>query len=155
VSSYGAYYQAVLKKEERTLKIPTTSLPPEVCHDVAPILARMNDKWSIRITRHLAQGPLRFNTLLHELGEITHKVLTSTLRSLERDGFVFRTVTPTIPPRVDYQLTEIGLEFLEKIDGLARWALLRKDAVNAARKSYDETLLRTKTLSVSKPGNRI
>ena len=90
------------------------------------------------VIRHLQHGPARFNTLQRDLGGITHKVLTSTLRGLERDGFVLRTVTHTVPTRVDYELTDLGKELLGPIDQLARWALSRRDAVKRARVAYDQ-----------------
>ncbi len=101
------------------------------------MLARVGDKWSILAIRHLASGPARFSTLRRDLGGITHKVLTSTLRGLERDGFVSRAVTHTVPARVDYALTDLGRELLGPIDALATWALARRDAVGAARAAYD------------------
>lgn len=122
------------------MKIPQSAfgLPPEVCREVGEILARIGDKWSILIIRHLQYGPARFNGLRRDLGGvITHKVLTSTLRGLERDGLVLRTVTATVPARVDYALTDLGRELLGPIDGLARWALERRDAVTTARSAYD------------------
>lgn len=113
------------------------ALPPDVCKEVGEVLARVGDKWSILVIRHLREGPVRFNELRRDLGGITHKVLTSTLRGLERDGFVSRTVTPTVPPRVDYALTALGQELMEPIDMLATWALRRRDAVQQARAAYD------------------
>lgn len=112
-------------------------LPPEVCREVGEVLSRLGDKWTILVIRHLQAGPVRFNGLHRDLGAITHKVLASTLRGLERDGFVTRTVTYSIPVRVDYELTALGREVLEPIDMLARWALGRRDAVKAARADYD------------------
>ncbi|MBL0699103.1 helix-turn-helix domain-containing protein [Comamonas sp. JC664] len=113
------------------------ALPPDVCKEVGEVLARVGDKWSILVIRHLREGPVRFNDLRRDLGGITHKVLTSTLRGLERDGFILRTVTPTVPPRVDYALTELGQELMAPIDLLATWALRRRDAVHHARAAYD------------------
>ncbi|MFP2956675.1 winged helix-turn-helix transcriptional regulator [Myxococcus sp. 1LA] len=113
------------------------ALPPDVCKEVGEVLARVGDKWSILVIRHLREGPVRFNELRRDLGGVTHKVLTSTLRGLERDGFVFRTVTPTVPQRVDYTLTALGQELMEPIDLLATWALRRREAVHRARAAYD------------------
>lgn len=113
------------------------ALPPDVCKEVGEVLARVGDKWSILVIRHLREGPVRFNELRRDLGGITHKVLTSTLRGLDRDGFVSRTVTPTVPPRVDYALTALGQELMEPIDMLATWALRRREAVRQARAAYD------------------
>lgn len=126
------------------MKIPQSAfgLPPEVCREVGEILARIGDKWSILVIRHLQYGPARFNGLRRDLGGvITHKVLTSTLRALERDGLVLRTVTATVPARVDYELTALGRELLTPIDALARWALDRRETVKGARTAYDEARL--------------
>lgn len=129
---------------KKTAKTATTArpagpgLPPDVCRDVGEVLARVGDKWSILVIRHLQYGPARFNVLQRDLGGvITHKVLTSTLRGLERDGFVRRTVTPSVPVRVDYELTALGRELLGPIDALAQWALKRREDVKAARAAYD------------------
>lgn len=122
------------KAQERTLEVP---LAAEVCREVGEVLARLNDKWSIRILRHLRHGPVRFNTLQRELGAVTHKMLTQTLRGLERDGLITRRVTPTVPPRVDYELTELGQDALAPIDALAQWALARRPAIHHARREFD------------------
>lgn len=122
------------------MKIPQTAmgLPPDVCKEVGQVLVHVGDKWSILIFRHLQYGPARFNVLQRDLGGITHKVLTTTLRRLERDGFVLRTVTPTVPTRVDYELTALARELLGPIDALASWALNRLETVKAARDAYDQ-----------------
>jgi DNA-binding HxlR family transcriptional regulator len=116
----------------------TSEIPPDACRDVAQVLARIGDKWSIMIIRRLEAGPMRFNELHRILDGVTHRVLTATLRGLERDGVVHRTVTPTVPPRVDYALTDLGREALGPINGLARWALDRREMISAARREYDE-----------------
>jgi DNA-binding HxlR family transcriptional regulator len=121
-------------EQERTFEVP-----PDACHEVGEILARINDKWSIRILRQLRIRTQRFNELQRELGGVTHKMLTQTLRGLERDGIVARLVTPTVPPRVDYELTPLGLTALAAIDVVARWALEHRPAILAARAAYDAT----------------
>ena len=78
------------------------------CRAVAQVLGRIGDKWTVLVIEMLGRQPMRFNELKREIGGISQKVLTSTLRGLERDGFVKRTVHPTIPPRVDYVLTSMG-----------------------------------------------
>ncbi len=85
----------------------------------------------------LENGCLRFNALRRRIG-ISQKVLTSTLRGLERDGYVTRTMTPTKPPRVEYELTDMGREVLGPVRALAGWALGQADRIEAARKRYDE-----------------
>ncbi|WP_315924324.1 helix-turn-helix domain-containing protein [Mesorhizobium sp. SP-1A] len=109
----------------------------EDCRAVSEILQRIGDKWSLLVVRRLGDGPMRFNELRHAIGGISQKMLTTTLRSLERDGFVTRTVFPTIPPRVDYELTDLGRELLVPVKGLAEWAMANMSRVNAARRRFD------------------
>lgn len=112
-------------------------LAPEVCEPVSTVLARIGDKWSILVTYLLSQNSLRFSELKRRLPSISQKVLTSTLRGLERDGYVTRTVTPTIPPRVDYALTELGASVLPLVTALAQWALDNRARVAEARSVFD------------------
>jgi DNA-binding HxlR family transcriptional regulator len=101
------------------------------------VLARVGDKWSILVIAMLARGTLRFSELKRSLGSISQKVLTTTLRGLERDGYLTRKVTPTIPPRVDYELTELGRDALGPVTALAEWAILTRKRVEAARAKFD------------------
>src|SRR6187200_3063411 len=99
-------------------------LPPSAhessdCRGVASILARVGHKWSVFVIMMLGGGPLRFNELKRMVGGISQRMLTLTLRGLERDGLVTRTVFPTIPPRVDYALTPLGRTLLEPVRALA------------------------------------
>ncbi len=112
-------------------------LPTGVCHSVSDVLARVGDKWSILIIAMLSRGSMRFSELKRSLGSISQKVLTAALRGLERDGYVTRTVTPTIPPRVDYELTALGRDVLVPVIALAKWALLSRERVEAAREKFD------------------
>ncbi|HEV2505601.1 MAG TPA: helix-turn-helix domain-containing protein [Mesorhizobium sp.] len=107
------------------------------CLAVSDILQRIGDKWSLLVVQNLGEGPQRFNELKHCIGNISQKMLTTTLRSLERDGFVTRTVFPTIPPRVDYELTDLGRELLIPVKGLAEWAIANAGRVSAARARFD------------------
>nr|WP_267554496.1 helix-turn-helix domain-containing protein [Rhizobium rhizogenes] len=100
------------------------------------MLARISDKWSLLVVRVLGQGPLRFNALRREVGEISQKVLASTLRELEENGFVSRTVTPTAPPQVEYELTALGREFLDPVRGLAEWVVANSARMDEARAAY-------------------
>lgn len=109
----------------------------EDCLAVSEILQRVGDKWTVLVVQRLGQGTMRFNELRQAVGGISQKMLTTTLRGLERDGFVTRTVFPTIPPRVDYELTDLGRELLVPVTALGEWARLNKDRVNAARARYD------------------
>jgi len=104
---------------------------------VSHVLQRVGDKWTVLVVTRLGAGPLRFNELRAIIGGISQKMLTTTLRSLERDGFVTRTVFPTIPPRVDYELTDLGRELLEPVRALGDWALKNMARVEAARARFD------------------
>ena len=100
------------------------------------MLARISDKWTLLVVRVLGRGPCRFNALRRTVGEISQKVLASTLRDLEENGFVSRTVTPVTPPQVEYALTELGREFLIPVKGLAEWVIANSGRLDAARADY-------------------
>ena len=106
------------------------------CRNIAPILQRIGDKWSILIVMILARGPRRFNELKRTIDGISQRMLTVTLRSLEEDGIVIRTIYPEIPPRVEYQLTELGLSLLTQLMELASWADSHSNEIIKARKKY-------------------
>ena len=106
------------------------------CEHISRLLARISDKWSMLIVRVLGRGPCRFNALRREVGEISQKVLASTLRDLEENGFVSRTVTPVTPPQVEYALTDLGREFLGPVQALAEWVLDNSARMDAARIAY-------------------
>lgn len=106
------------------------------CEHISRTLARISDKWSMLVVRVLGRGPCRFNALRREIGEISQKVLASTLRDLEEHGFVSRTVTPTTPPQVEYALTDLGCEFLVPVRGLAEWVMTNTSRMDAARAAY-------------------
>jgi DNA-binding HxlR family transcriptional regulator len=109
---------------------------PAACEHISRTLARISDKWSMLIVRVLGRGPCRFNALRREIGEISQKVLASTLRDLEEHGFVSRTVTPVNPPQVEYALTDLGAEFLQPVRSLAEWVILNAPRMEAARAAY-------------------
>jgi DNA-binding HxlR family transcriptional regulator len=113
-------------------------LPEDVCHSVGDVLERVGDKWSILVIYALSLGGNRFSELKRKLGSISQKVLTSTLRGLERDGYVTRSVVPTSPPRVDYSLTPLGQEVLAPVMALAMWAFERRREVEASRRAFDK-----------------
>jgi DNA-binding HxlR family transcriptional regulator len=108
------------------------------CRNVTPVLNRVGDKWSMLIVMNLSDGPKRFSELKRAINGISQRMLTLTLRGLERDGLVSRTVTPTIPPRVDYELTEIGDSLREPVKGLGQWAIAHIDCIRAAQQRFDE-----------------
>src|SRR5881392_4509848 len=121
-------------------KVPV--LPPQPhldsdCRGVASILARVGDKWSVFVIMLLGDGPRRFNEIKRMVGGISQRMLTLTLRGLERDGLVTRTVFPTIPPRVDYELTKLGRSLLEPVSGIGLWARQNRTAIQQARLRFD------------------
>ena len=108
-----------------------------VCNAMGDILNRIGDKWSVMIVGYLTRKTMRFNELRHAIGGISQRMLTLTLRNLERDGLVTRTVYPEIPPRVEYQLTELGRTLTEPLDALWNWAAEHQNEVSQARAHYD------------------
>lgn len=109
----------------------------ETCNAMADILNRIGDKWSVMIVGYLGKKTMRFNELRHTIGGISQRMLTLTLRNLERDGLVTRTVFPEIPPRVEYQLTELGRSLEGPIASLWSWAAEHQGEVQRARLDYD------------------
>lgn len=107
------------------------------CKGVTDILVRVGDKWSVLIIMLLGTGTKRFNEMRRLVHGISQRMLTLTLRGLERDGLVTRTVFPTIPPRVDYELTPLGESLLKPISGLGEWAYANRSEVDAARSRFD------------------
>jgi DNA-binding HxlR family transcriptional regulator len=107
------------------------------CSAVHHILARVGDKWTVLVVNYLGNRSMRFNELKRAINGISQKMLTSTLRGLERDGFVTRTVYPTIPPRVDYELTDLGRDLLVPVRGLGDWAIKNEQRVSEARARFD------------------
>jgi DNA-binding HxlR family transcriptional regulator len=109
----------------------------EVCGAMGDILNRIGDKWSVMVVGYLTRKTMRFNELRHAIGGISQRMLTLTLRNLERDGLVTREVFPEIPPRVEYTLTDLGRTLTEPLDALWNWAAKHQYDVKAARESYD------------------
>jgi DNA-binding HxlR family transcriptional regulator len=107
------------------------------CRGVASILSRVGDKWSVLVIMMLFKGPKRFNEIKRLIGGISQRMLTLTLRGLERDGLVTRTVFPTIPPRVDYELTDLGRGLSEPVMALGTWAMDHLEEIEAARVRFD------------------
>lgn len=104
---------------------------------VRGVLDRIGDKWSTLIIMTLAEQPMRFGGLRRALPDISQRMLTQTLRDLQRDGIISRHVFPTQPPSVEYRLTEIGHSLLEPLAGLVRWAETYNAAIRGARSDYD------------------
>jgi DNA-binding HxlR family transcriptional regulator len=113
------------------------SRPPRLpadCRAVSQVLSRIGDKWSVLVVMTLSQGPQRFSELRDKIGGISQKMLTATLRGLERDGLVTRTIFLTIPPRVDYELTELGRDLTVPVIALGEWARRNQGRIEAARR---------------------
>jgi DNA-binding HxlR family transcriptional regulator len=100
------------------------------------MLARISDKWTVLVVRALGCGPRRFNAMRREIGDISQKMLASTLRELEENGFVTRTVLPTKPPQVEYALTSLGRDFLNPVRSLAEWVIANSARIDEARAAY-------------------
>ncbi len=109
------------------------------CRMVREILDLVGDKWTLYIIATLKDGPVRFNELRRRIDGISQRMLTINLRGLERDGLVKRTLFPTIPPRVDYELTEVGRTLLGPVMALVRWANSNQENIKGARIRFDET----------------
>jgi DNA-binding HxlR family transcriptional regulator len=115
-----------------------TKITYEEC-PVREVLNRVGDKWSILVVAVLRDGSMRFSDLRRSIDRISQRMLTLTLRGLERDGLVTRTVTPTTPPRVDYALTRLGRTLLDPIMALAAWAEKNRPAIQTSRQRFDDT----------------
>ncbi len=107
------------------------------CQSVSEILARVGDKWTVLVVGLLGGGPMRFSELRRAIDGISQKMLTTTLRILERDGFCTRKVFPTVPPRVEYKLTALGRDLLVPVKALGDWAIANRERVDAARRRFD------------------
>jgi DNA-binding HxlR family transcriptional regulator len=116
---------------------------PADCRAISDVLARVGDKWSVLVVTRLGDGPVRFNELRRSIGGISQRMLTLTLRGLERDGLVTRTVFPTIPPRVDYALTPLGRDLLDPVSALGEWATRYQAKIARARERFDGTAATT------------
>jgi DNA-binding HxlR family transcriptional regulator len=113
------------------------------CRGISEVLARVGDKWTVLVVTYLGEGPMRFNELRRSINGISQRMLTLTLRGLERDGFVTRTVFPTIPPRVDYELTALGRDLLKPVTALSAWARDNQDRIKKARERFDVKAAKT------------
>jgi DNA-binding HxlR family transcriptional regulator len=103
---------------------------------VHEVLAQISGKWTILVVQGLSNGPRRFSELKRQIEGVSQKMLTATLRDLEKDGFVSRKVTPSIPPRVDYALTDMGRELQEPLKVIGNWAHANRHRVEEARERF-------------------
>ncbi|HEY5819751.1 MAG TPA: helix-turn-helix domain-containing protein [Mesorhizobium sp.] len=104
---------------------------------IREVLDRVGDTWSLLVIANLQPRPQRFNALRRSIEGISQRMLTVTLRSLERDGLVARTVRPTTPPEVEYALTELGHSIAEPVAALSQWAAKNRDRLRAAQAEFD------------------
>ena len=127
----------VKQRQERTSVLPSNLDVPEECQTVGEVLDRIGDKWSVLVVATLGEGPKRFSELRRSIASISQRMLTLTLRGLERDGLISRTVFPTIPPRVDYELTDLGRGLAKPVQALGQWAFEHKQEIEGARSKFD------------------
>lgn len=130
--------------QEGTPMLPDTVAPgvdvPERCRLVSDVLARVGDKWSVLVVMTLGGGSRRFNELRRAIGSISQRMLTLTLRGLERDGLIARVATPSVPARVDYKLTALGRSLETPVSALGAWAIEHECAVRSSRSAFDASL---------------
>lgn len=107
------------------------------CRQISGILARIGDKWTVLIIMALKAGPRRFNAIKRALAGISQQMLTRTLKNLERDGMIRRTVHPTVPPQVEYALTDLGHSLAQPVEAMGMWARANLAEIAAKRAAYD------------------
>lgn len=112
------------------------------CRIVRETLSQLGDKWTLLVILCLSAGPMRFNAMQRAVVGISHRMLTVTLRKLERDGLVRRTVCPTVPVRTEYSLTTLGISFTEPVMAIANWAIAAKPAIEGNRERFDAGAVR-------------
>ena len=117
--------------------IPANKYVTDACPAISAILSRIGDKWSVLIVMGLSSGPRRFNEMKREVGGISQRMLTLTLRGLERDGLVARRVFDTVPPKVEYSLTELGRSLQGPVMALGEWAMANKAEIHASQQAFD------------------
>ncbi len=120
--------------------IPEHSYVTNVCPAVTAILSRIGDKWSVMIVLELANGPRRFNEIKRDIAGISQRMLTLTLRGLERDGLVSRKVYDTVPPKVEYSLTALGRSLQGPVMALGEWAISNKADIHASQEAFDRRM---------------
>ena len=120
--------------------------PPEIAPDIfydldfcpiRSVFARLANKWNLLILTHVNFGTHRFSEVLSAIPDISQRMLTQSLRSLERDGMLTRKVTPSVPPRVDYSITELGRSYLDETEAALHWSIKNRAAIEANQESYE------------------
>ncbi len=118
--------------------VPPTQSSREDCRGLAQVIDRVGDKWAVMVVGNLSErSPMRFNELMRAIPGVSHRMLTLTLRGLERDGLVRRTPFATVPPRVDYALTELGRSLTGPLALIAAWATASRAEIETARRDFD------------------
>ena len=120
-------------------------IAPDIFYDadfcpIRSVFSRLSQKWSLLILTHLNFGTHRFSELLAAIPDISQRMLTKSLRSLERDGMISRKVTPSVPPRVDYTITSFGTSYLVELEGMLQWSLKNRKKIEANQLAYDSNL---------------
>ncbi len=113
--------------------VPTDALGPADCKGLADVLVNVGDKWTILVVGALSKGQLRYNEIQRRVSGISQRMLTMTLKRLETDSIVTRTLFPSVPPRVDYELTELGMTLRGALVPLHRWAAQNKQVITENR----------------------
>lgn len=129
--------RTILSPGHKNVTSSPTGHDSSACRRITPVLNRVGDKWSMQIVMALSHGSRRFSELKREIDGVSQRMLTLSLRGLERDGLVSRHVTPTIPPRVDYELTELGISLREPVKALGQWASEHIDCIRTAQQQFD------------------
>ena len=133
---------------------PRHSLFSSDCQAVSEVLSRIGDKWTVLVVNLLGEGPKRFNEIRREIDRISQRMLTLTLRALERDGLVTRTVYPTVPPSVEYKLTELGQSLRVPLQAVGEWAVANQHAMAEARRRFDAASKRPRPWARAMGGRR-
>jgi len=123
----------------RALELEGATPDEESCRHVLQVLSRIGDKWTVLVISQLRDRPLRYGELQRAVTGISQRMLTLTVRALERDGLLTRTVYPTIPPQVEYALTDLGRTLLDPVLAVAQWAIDHRHDVEAARSRHEST----------------
>ena len=119
------------------MNVTTPLDAPRDCRGVSEVLSRVGDKWTVQVVVALRDQPRRFNDIKRQVGGISQQMLTRTLKTLERDGMVKRTVCATTPPQVEYELTPLGRSLSEPVRQLANWARAHLATIHDNRLRYD------------------
>lgn len=125
-----------MSKQQNIRKAPDSFYDPKLC-PIRNVLGALTNKWSMLVITHLKFGEHRFSELKRALPDISQRMLTLTLRNLEREGVIHRKVTPTKPPRVDYRLSELGKSMLHPLHQLSDWALEHRATIEQSRRRFD------------------